>query len=159
MATLLIRNPKAIGFMGEDTYGELNFLQQEMLTFEALIDTKMRFEFGCKIDRAEATLAKMDGGEALVVASSYEKRVRRIAKDLGFGLKEVVVLGGSVESAQEDDPEIDMIFDLVDSGRTMTENGVMVLETNCPVQDKKISIGAVWCNQPAPQSGMLRWKS
>ncbi len=88
------------------------------------------FAFGrCRIaiaGRPEVDMSRWSAGDTLLVASKYPRITRRHFSDRGWNA-EVIKLNGSVELAAVLGLS-DVIVDLVESGRTLKENGLVVHE-------------------------------
>ena len=143
LPVLLGRDTNALGFMGDDRFEELSATVRADLGFVPVIETHISFAIAAKSDRAQETSEAIRGGSTLTIATSYPNRVQVVAEELGFGISEIVELGGSVESAQDDDPSIDAIFDIVDSGNTLRENDMAIIQRSAGT----LSVGAVWSTE------------
>ena len=119
-----------IGIVGEDT-----ILEEGRNLYEV-----MDLGFGkCKmcVCGPESAREKLQHGELIRVASKYPS----IAKDYFYNKKfqtvEIIKLNGSVELA----PIVglsEVIVDIVETGTTLKENGLEVLEDICPVSARLI---------------------
>ncbi|MEP0774833.1 MAG: ATP phosphoribosyltransferase, partial [Acidobacteriota bacterium] len=87
-----------------------------------------RLPFGhcrlCLISRPDA--ARRDGGTPLVLASKYPRLAAELARQRGLPV-EVIPLAGSVELAARL-KLADAVVDLVETGRTLRENGLAPVE-------------------------------
>ncbi len=134
------RDVYALGFLGNDTYEELEGDVQAKLGFRPMIDTQARFALATLQPRRAEIGTRINDGEPLVVATSYPARSQRIAQRLGFSIKELVVFGGSVEASLQDDPSVDVIVDIVSSGNTLRDNNLEIVIDELG----GVTLGAVW---------------
>ena len=119
-----------IGIVGKDT-----IMEEDRKLYEVL-----DLDFGkCKMCVCGPASAKelLDDGSMIRVASKYPK----IAKDYFFNKKhktvDVIKLNGSVELA----PIVglsEVIVDIVETGTTLKENGLEVLEEICPLSARMV---------------------
>lgn len=142
MPAALIRRPDAIGFLGNDTFNEISQEQQDQLEFVPAIATDIRFALSALEKQAKLVSQTIAAGGELTIATSYPNRTRYIADKLGFQVREIVELGGSVEAAPYVLEQVDAIIDVVDSGRTLKENKLSIIVDNLG----QLAIGAIWKN-------------
>ena len=119
-----------IGIVGKDT-----ILEENRKLFEVL-----DLGFGaCKmcVCGPESALKYLEGGQQIRVATKYPN----IAKDYFFNQKhrtvEIIKLNGSIELA----PIVglsEVIVDIVETGSTLRENGLQVLEEICPLSARMV---------------------
>ena len=119
-----------IGVVGKDTIMEENGNVYEMLDL-GLGKCKMM------VAGLPESKEKLENSHNLVVATKYPK----IARDYFYNKKnqtvEIIKLNGSVELA----PIVglsDVIVDIVESGATLKENGLVLLEDICPLSARII---------------------
>jgi ATP phosphoribosyltransferase len=115
-----------LGIVGQDV-----LLEQENDVFEPLA---LPFGF-CRIvlaARRERAQTEWQLATSLRIASKYPRLTQRFFVQRGWSA-EIIPLHGSVESA----PALglaDLLVDIVDTGRTLKENGLVELETLCRSQ-------------------------
>lgn len=132
---------QSLGFMGSDTYAELNLPQQNGLTFAEVAATGLRFALAAPRDQAANVAGKLQSQETIRIVTSNPRTARQAVGALGgSALRIVQVVGGSVEVAPHLLAGVDAIFDIVDSGQTLRENGLEIVADNLAA----VSIGAVW---------------
>lgn len=119
-----------IGVVGKDTILEAGRKLYEVLDLNV---GKCRM---C-VAGPESTREKLNDGSLIRVASKYP----RIAKDYFYNTKhqtvEIIKLNGSVELA----PIVglsEVIVDIVETGSTLKENGLQVLEEICPLSARVV---------------------
>ena len=119
-----------IGVVGKDTILEAGRKLYEVLDLNV---GKCRM---C-VAGPESAREKLNDGSLIRVASKYP----RIAKDYFYNTKhqtvEIIKLNGSVELA----PIVglsEVIVDIVETGSTLTENGLKVLEEICPLSARVV---------------------
>lgn len=115
-----------VGIVGQDVLRE-----QESDVFEPLV---LPFGFCRIVLAARRERARTDWrlATSLRIASKYPRITRRFFVERGWSA-EIIPLHGSVEIA----PALglsDLLVDIVDTGRTLKENGLVELETLCPSQ-------------------------
>jgi len=95
----------------------------QILDREAEVLRLLRLPFGhCRICLIAADRKRVDPGRSLVVASKYPRLAGELARRRGLALS-VVPLSGSVELAARLGLA-DAVVDLVETGRTLRENGL-----------------------------------
>lgn len=139
----LAQNSSSLGMFGSDVFVELDDRVQEEMTFEPFEQIDGTFYVGSTAQVIEQTIAKIESGDELVFATSYPKRLTVIAEELGFALGQIVDMSGGVEAAQMDRDDIDAIFELKETGRSITDNGIVVIEDFIG----SIDLGAIWRNE------------
>lgn len=128
VVTYVERGIADLGIVGKDTILEANKDIYEVLD--------LRFGY-CKFVIAglgDQSTFKKDG--VLRIASTYPHYVESVFKDRGQKI-EIIELGGSVELA----PLVglsDVIVDIVETGSTLLENGLTVLEELAPISGRLI---------------------
>ncbi|HTB49068.1 MAG TPA: hypothetical protein VK712_03225 [Verrucomicrobiae bacterium] len=140
MPLLLLRSRASLGFMGSDKFNELDSRTQEQLQFAPLIQTNIEFILATLSPRASRLDGQIASGEDLTIATTYPKKSRWVAAKLGCGIREIVPLNGAVESVQLDDPSIDGIVEVMDSGDTLRDNSLSIVVRDLGF----VAIGAVW---------------
>jgi ATP phosphoribosyltransferase len=127
VATYVENGAADIGIVGKDT-----LLEQDADVFEVL-----DLGFGkCKFAVAGLPDKEINPNQKLKVASKYPKVARAFYEKKGMSV-ETIKLNGSVELA----PLIglsDVIVDIVETGRTLKENGLVVLEDICNISARLI---------------------
>ena len=127
--TYVERGVADIGIVGKDTLMEQDTNAYEMLDLG----------FGkCKLSLAgyEGALDNTNGDFVLKVATKYPNIIREIYELRGRHV-DIIKLNGSVELG----PLVglsDVIFDIVESGSTLRENGLCVLEEICDISARLI---------------------
>ena len=127
--TYVERGVADIGIVGKDTLMEQDANAYEMLDLG----------FGkCKLALAgyEGALDNKNGDFVLRVATKYPNIIREIYEIRGRHV-DIIKLNGSVELG----PLVglsDVIFDIVESGSTLRENGLSVLEEICDISARLI---------------------
>lgn len=139
----LAQNPASLGMFGSDVFAEQNDRVQEEFTFEPFEQIAGTFYVGTNARFAERTLDKISAGDDMVFATSYPKRLNAIAEELGFAVGEIIFMSGGVEASQADRMDIDAIFELKETGKSITDNGVVVIEDSID----SIDLGAIWRNE------------
>ncbi len=147
MVGLLEEQPDAIGFMGSDRYNELSDVTKSWLRFYPVATTEIRFAAATIQEKASATSSKLDRVEPLVIATTYPNQAVSAIAELwqtepeeSAALVEPVYFGGSLESKPRQIPRVDAIFDVVDTGRTMAANDLVIVADNLG----SVTLGAVW---------------
>lgn len=131
--------------MGSDTYGELDPRTQNNIAYTEIATTGMRFALAARTERAGEIAAKIQRGETLDIATSNPRAAKRCVGALGGSpLRIVTTMGGAVETAPYLMPDIDGIFDLAVSGKTIAANGLKIVADNL----LSVSLGAVWQTTP-----------
>ncbi len=126
VATLVEYGAADVGIVGQDV-----LLENESDVFEPLA---LPFGF-CRIAlaaRRERAQTDWRLETALRVASKYPRLTRKFFVERGWSV-EIIPLHGSIEIA----PALglsDLLVDIVDTGRTLKENGLVELETLCVSQ-------------------------
>lgn len=127
--------PEAIGFMGSDTYGELNADDDSGLVFEPLTPN------GAKIVLANFISSEEELDEPYQIATSYPRLATKLLleKDItDFSI--AAELGGSVEIAPCFIPGVNAVVDVVKSGETMRAAGLSVY----PKSLMEVTLGMIW---------------
>ncbi len=143
MPAVIARRPDAIGFLGSDTFDELPSNLRDRMVFYPAAQTEIRFALCAPESEAANVRQAIEERGCLTVASSYPNQTRRIADELGLKLPKIVELGGSVEAAPYILEGVDAIVDVVDSGRTLEENGLSIIVDNLG----RLAIGAIWSTE------------
>lgn len=142
MASILLRSddPKAVAFLGSNNIDEEPRDIAERFTFMPLIATSIRFALATKRGRRKEISGRVNQSDGLIIATSYPARANIVAEELGFGIKETVILGGAVEAAMDDDPRIDAIVEIVETGDSLTDSEMAIVADGLG----EIAIGAMW---------------
>lgn len=143
MSTWLSASPDAVGFMGSDRYNKLPPNIKEAIGFCPLDDFGWRFALATTGNKASVLTRKLLCPQPVKIATSYPaEAAQEIEKLAGPGgpIVDVMELGGSVEAAPIVFPEVDGIFDLVDTGNTIRDNGLQIVAGNLGM----IALGGVW---------------
>ncbi|HSH18594.1 MAG TPA: hypothetical protein VK978_04375 [Candidatus Saccharimonadales bacterium] len=131
----LLKLGDGLGFMGNDTFIEIEKSTREGLVYQPVATTASRF-----------VLAAVKGKDLLPsptplrIATSYPEVARMSLLTAGVNCGSVLKMGGSVEAAPYIDPTIDAIFDIVETGDTLRENGLEIVFDNLA----PVKVGAVW---------------
>lgn len=140
MATLLAEMPSAVGFLGSDTYGELPDVLRQSIVFREIAATAIRYALACPEGNAKMFANLLSTGGRITVATSYSNALSRIAQQKDWCLDRVIPVGGSVEACANVLPEVDAIFDLVDTGNSLKDNGLAIVADNLG----KLALGMAW---------------
>ncbi len=129
-----------LGFVGSDALVETDASVRRGLETNPIFPLVARFAIAARAEEVEQTTQRLRNKTPLTIATSNPRQLEITAARYGFRLREIVVLGGAVESAPDDDPEIDAVFDIVSSGKTMRANNLKIIADNLQV----LAITAVW---------------
>jgi phosphoribosyl-ATP pyrophosphohydrolase len=147
-----LASPGSLGFMGSDTYTELDDRARSGITFTEVAQTGLRFALAARSEVVDSVRAKLQAQETVNIVTSNPRAAKQSVGALGgSALRIVQVVGGSVEVAPQLLEGVDAVFDLVDSGRTLRENGLEIVTDDL----MPISIGAVWRNNGELAPGEL----
>ncbi|HVX56193.1 MAG TPA: hypothetical protein VHA37_00540 [Candidatus Saccharimonadales bacterium] len=137
--------PGAVGFMGSDRFEELSSESRERLEFCPVDKTDIRFALATTEAKAPVLVNKLLCPQPIVLATSY-RRQAKLAVEAMCGpagpLVDIFYLGGSVEPAPAKAPRVDAVFDVVDTGRTMATENLVIVADNLDA----LTLGAVWRN-------------
>ena len=131
---------KRIGFMGSDTYEELDQKTKCQMTYLPIAETALRFTLATSLDGAEDLRRKIGAREPISVATSYSRAACRFSEVIGTEVLVRTVMGGSIEAAPKLFGGLDGVIDLTDSGETLRQNGMEIVVDNL----EQVTIGAVW---------------
>lgn len=117
-----------VGIVGKDT------LMEQNKEFYEVVDLKVGV---CKFAVASLPSFNLDEGyKRKVIASKYPNVTKNYFRQLGYDV-EVIKIEGSVELA----PILglaDAIVDIVETGTTLKENGLVVFQDICPISARMI---------------------
>lgn len=117
-----------VGIVGKDT------LMEQNKEFYEVVDLKVG---ACKLAVASLPSFNLDEGyKRKVIASKYPNVTKNYFRQLGYDV-EVIKIEGSVELA----PILglaDAIVDIVETGTTLKENGLIVFQDICPISARMI---------------------
>ena len=133
MAVYVERGAADIGIVGKDI-----LLEQEAKVYE-LLDLKTGI---CKLAVAAPKAYEEDPERAVKVATKFPNAARKYYRSLGKDI-DVIKLNGSIEIAPLLELS-DVIVDIVETGRTLKENGLEVIETIAPVSARLIANPAAY---------------
>jgi len=121
------REPGAWGFVGSDRVME-NSYGGFRETLEPVVNDKGQpLRFGLIAYNALRARAKLVGGDRLTIATSYPQ----IASSLLKNTENIVYVPGCVEAELRDrEKDVDMGFELIQSGDTVRDNDLEVIEDN-----------------------------
>lgn len=127
LATYVEKGAADVGIVGKDT------IMEEQPDVYELLD----FEFGkCKLIVAGFPNTEMNNGKTLTIATKYPTVTKAFFEEKGKRV-ETIKLNGSIELA----PLIglsDVIVDIVETGTTLKENGLIKLDTIASVSARLI---------------------
>lgn len=119
-----------MGFLGSDALCEASTKIKKQLEVMPILRTAARFAIAARAEEKNRISSSMETGLPLVIATSNPVQLEMIAKDRGIQLADIVKFGGAVEAALDDDPDIDAVFDIVSSGRTLAANNLEIVADN-----------------------------
>ena len=133
VAVYVERGAADIGIVGKDI-----LLEQEAKVYE-LLDLKTGI---CKLAVAAPKTYEEDPERAVKVATKFPNVAQKYYRSLGKDI-DVIKLNGSIEIAPLLELS-DVIVDIVETGRTLKENGLEVKETIAPVSARLIANPAAY---------------
>jgi ATP phosphoribosyltransferase len=130
--------PGSFGLMGSDAWIGLEPAVGQRLARQSLfVLDGVRFALAVRRDGVASVNAKRRSGEPLRVAAVYADLARTA---LGKDTTVISLTAGGLEALPQLFPDIDGTFDLVESGRTAAENGLVIVEDNLV----PVTLDAVW---------------
>lgn len=119
-----------MGFFGSDVLAEAKPEVKDKLLVMPLMRLGARFAIASRMEEAKHMKARLEGGEPLVFSTSNARQLEAVAQARGFKIKDIDERIGGVEAAPDDNPSVDVIFDIVDSGRTLKANNLALIADN-----------------------------
>lgn len=116
--------------MGSDTLLEVAPDIKEPIAVSIVGRLTARFAIGARAEEAADMSERLARGEKLKWATSNPKQLEKNAEIQGYGIDDVFCMGGSVEAALDDIPDLDLVFDIVDSGKSMRANNLEIIQDN-----------------------------
>ncbi len=136
MFTCLDGRPDGMGFMGTDTWGELAQERQPDFSFLKLADADMRLALLATEEGATPLRQKVEKAEPLLIATTYPQGARLAINGLTLSMPwqrsavNILNINGSIEGAPAIFPQVDAVYDVVESGRTAEDNGLRIVYDN-----------------------------
>jgi len=128
--SLIERVPNSFGILGSDALFEQPPEFSKTIAAGVIGRLAARFAVAARREEATEVLSRLRGGEKLNWATSNPRQLETNALRYGFGVADVLELGGSVEAALDDDPELDVVLDIVSTGKTMFANKLEIIQDN-----------------------------
>ncbi|MGC1176829.1 MAG: hypothetical protein WA843_02060, partial [Candidatus Saccharimonadales bacterium] len=101
--SLVTRVSNCLGFAGSDALIEAGADVRQQLEVSPMLRLAARFAIGARMAEASEIAERLKAGESLVIATSNPRQLKAVAADHNMNLRDIVVLGGAVESALDDD--------------------------------------------------------
>jgi ATP phosphoribosyltransferase len=156
MATCLERRPDGMGFIGTDNLGEMPEEERTGFAFLGITDIDGRFALLTTKEKIGTLESKLERAEPVQIATTYPQGARVAVGGLmlripGANLRvDTLDIDGSIEAAPSTFPEVDGIYDIVETGRTAEENGVLVVRDNLA----GVTLGAIAKIEQATRAGI-----
>ncbi len=136
-----------LGLIGSDAWSMQSIdIQSQLQRKTVLTLFNVRFALAALACKANETEDKYKAGKALLVGASYPSLATQA---LGLGTN-VLRVGGGEEALPALMPELDGIFVLVDTGKTIEENDLVVIADNLT----PVTLDAIW-STPVAQSATI----
>lgn len=133
MFTCLEGRPDGIGFVGTDVWNELPSDRKRMFPFLKVADLPVRLALLTTEEKAELFRRKLARAEPLLIATTYPSGARVALNGLAQQVAgrciplDTFDINGSIEGAPTIFPQVDAVYDIVESGRTAEENGLEIV--------------------------------
>lgn len=156
MAACLDRRPEGMGFIGTDNLGEMPEEERAGFAFLEVTDIDGRFALLTTEEKVEPLANKLGQAESVQIATTYPQGARVAVGGLmaRFPGAEPRVntldIDGSIEAAPTIFPEVDGVYDIVETGRTAEENGVVIVRDNLA----GVTLGAIARIEQATRAGI-----
>jgi len=131
--TCLEGRPDGMGFVGTDVWNELPSDRKQMFPFLKIADLPVRLAFLTTEEKAGPFRRKLARAEPLLIATTYPVGAKVAINGLGQQVAgrcvpvETFDINGSIEGAPATFPQVDAVYDIVESGRTAEENGLEIV--------------------------------
>ncbi len=125
--SVLVSDNLSFGFVGSDLLEETEYNVSTELLFPV---QNLRFAIATLPTKQDRYESKVRNNEPLVIATSYPNTAQREMGKVGIltEFNERSVQQGGIEALPKEYPEVDAIFDLVRSGDTIRDNGLVIIE-------------------------------
>jgi ATP phosphoribosyltransferase len=134
MFTCLEGRSDGLGFVGTDVWNELAFDRKQKFPFLQVAEaSNVRLALLTTEEKVAPFQRKLARAEPLLIATTYPAGARAAITGLGQQVAgryipvETMDINGSIEGAPTIFPQVDAVYDIVESGRTAEENGVQIV--------------------------------
>jgi ATP phosphoribosyltransferase len=144
---ILVDRLGGLGVMGSDAWlTQTKGLRARLASTSLFTLNGVRFALCAPQNRAQAVEEKLQAGQPLRVVAAYRELARQA---LGPGTQVLRVADGGLEALPRLFPGLDGTFDLVETGETAADNGLVIVRDNLV----PVTLDAVW---PAAPGNLLQ---